>query len=68
MKRGQIVKFAQPEDAEEAAERYIVIEDRDTRVLLVAESGFEDWYIQPTFVYDVEDLEVVGEVELPEVQ
>jgi hypothetical protein len=48
---GQVVRFREPADADEAAERYRVIEDRDTRVLVGStDPAFATWRIPPTFV------------------
>lgn len=52
---GAIVKYADPVDADEAAERFTVLEDRDTRVLLRPHET-ADWPLPPTCVRAKADL------------
>ncbi len=59
MEKGQIVKFKEPVDDDETIERFKVLEDRKERVLVESLIGFDKWHINPTFVYDVADLEIV---------
>ena len=61
MTKDQIVRFRNPEDDEEANERYVVLEDRGDRVLVMPLEGFKDWEIVPTFVYAVNDLEIISQ-------
>ena len=56
MKKNQIVKFAEPIDEDEPNERFVVLEDREDRVLVEAASGFELWNVKPTYVYPARDL------------
>ena len=53
---GQVVKFAAPEDEYEAAERFVVCEDRGDRALVQCIGGFDDWSIKPQAVYPLSDL------------
>lgn len=58
MKFGDVVKFREPANAGEANETFVVRELRGDRVLVAGlETGFS---IVPTFVYRVEDLEVIA--------
>lgn len=50
---GQIVRFAVPEDADEAKDRFLVLEDRGDRVLV---RYLCDMSIPPTPVYLKTDL------------
>lgn len=50
---GDTVKFLAPLTEEEAAERFVIVEDRGSRVLVEAVC---DMRIRPTFVYRVEEL------------
>lgn len=56
MKVGQTVKFANPQNAEEQAERFVVIEIRGDRALLEYITGFNGWSIKPQVVYEVSEL------------
>ena len=56
MKVGTVVKFVAPVNADEAAERMVVVDDRDSRVLVQHIGGFEDWSIKPQTVYAVAEL------------
>lgn len=60
MQPNQVVKFKAPADADEAQERFKVLEDRGERVLVEGVTGFDEWAIKPTFVYQVDELEVAG--------
>lgn len=61
MKFGDVVMFCKPADAAEASERFVVRELRGDRVLVAAlGAGFS---IAPTFVYRIEELEVIAHVE-----
>jgi hypothetical protein len=51
-----IMKFAEPLDESEAADRFEVLEDRDTRVLVRSIVYLLDWSIRPTYVYDKSEL------------
>lgn len=55
---GTKVRFAKPMPDEDANCIMIVKEDRGDRVL-VQDTGFDDWTIQPTSVYPKDDLVVV---------
>jgi hypothetical protein len=50
------LKFRDPQPSEEN-DRFVVIEDRDTRVLVADATGrFDHYAIRPTFVYLKSDL------------
>lgn len=51
----KLYKFAKPMNADEAAERFTIIEHRGERVI-VTESHSEGWAIVPTFCYLLSDL------------
>jgi len=55
---GSTVRFSNPEFTSEASERFTVVEDRDTRVL-VTPLGFDSWVIRPQTVFAKSDLELV---------
>ena len=57
MKDGDVVKFREPTDTEEASERFIVLELRGDRVL-VGDVNTQ-MAIRPTFVYLCAELETV---------
>lgn len=50
MKPGTVVKFKEPLNKEEETERFIVLEDREDRVLL-SDLAFKAWPIPPVFCY-----------------
>lgn len=54
--RGQRVRFTNPTDAAEAAERMIVLEDRGERVLVTDELHFRRYVILPQSSYFAADL------------
>jgi hypothetical protein len=56
LKLGKTVKFVTPATAEEAEERFIVLELRGDRVLV---EFICDLAIRPTFVYLIQDLSIV---------
>lgn len=55
MKAGTLVKFAKPIAPGEAEAVMIVLEDRDTRVLVV-DHRHAGWPVPPTAVYAKSDL------------
>lgn len=56
MNTGDIVKFAQPLTADEAAERFRVTEPRGDRMLVEMVDESRHWAIVPTFVYLTADM------------
>ncbi len=63
MRAGDAVRLKDPMPNEDSEQEYKVVEDRDTRVLVIPRNGFETWVNRPTFVFEKEDLEIVaGEV------
>ncbi|MGC2237987.1 MAG: hypothetical protein WA584_17640 [Pyrinomonadaceae bacterium] len=60
MEEKDIVKFREPMNDDEKDALMVVIEMRDTRVL-ISDLRFSDWDIPPTNVYSVNDLEVVSQ-------
>lgn len=58
MKEKDIVKFREPSDEEERSSLMVVLEMRETRVL-VSDLRFSEWAIPPTSVYRVGELEVI---------
>jgi hypothetical protein len=60
-KVGDVVRFTEPTNDAERESRMIVLEDRETRMLVVdcAFVSNLDWPIAPTAVYATADLEVV---------
>lgn len=56
---GQIVRFIAPQTPAEAAERFIVLEDRGDRVAVAPTTS--TLAIVPTFVYLAADLVVAGD-------
>ena len=54
--KGDLVKFSNPVSAEEEALIMVILEDRDTRVLVTVPDLNERDLIQPTSVYAKEDL------------
>lgn len=56
MERGNVVVFREPAE-DEVGVRFVVVEMRGPRVLVALDSDFA---IVPTFVYAVEDLELVA--------
>lgn len=61
MKQGDKVKFKNPEEEEQDI-MFEVLEDRDTRVLVIALELFDNWEIKPTSVYLKKDLEIISDV------
>lgn len=46
---GKVVKYAAPADAAEAAERFLVLEDRGDRYVVASlDPDFDNWAIRPT--------------------
>ena len=59
LKAGTIVKFSRPVDDDEAAERFVVLEDREHSVLVTSAGDFfKGWEIKPTFAYPRSELEL----------
>lgn len=54
--KGDLVKFSNPVSAEEEAIIMVVLEDRDTRVLVTVPDFNDRDLIQPTSVYAKTDL------------
>ncbi len=55
-----MVRFARPVDAEEGALRFVVVEDRDDRVLVSCPAQWSQFHrIAPTFCYAKSDIELV---------
>lgn len=52
-----LLKFKNPENADEAGERFTLIEDRGDRVLVADASDFWNGKIRPQSVYLATDLE-----------
>ena len=55
-RKGELVKFKEPVSAEEDALVMVVLEDRDTRVLVTTLDLKQERPLQPTFVYAKDDL------------
>lgn len=55
MKPGTVVQFKEPLNEEERRERFLVLEDREER-LLVQDLALAHWPIPPTAVYRKSDL------------
>lgn len=57
MQIGQLVKFRDPHTEAEAAERFVVVELRDARILVqCANHEFYSWQIKPQAAYFATDL------------
>lgn len=58
MKANTIVRPSNPMQDEDPNQKYRVVEDRDARVLCVAEPPMPNMPIQPQFVFQTSDVEV----------
>jgi hypothetical protein len=56
MKKGNLVKFAIPENEQESKLIFLVLEDRENRVLVQEQTLFNNWNLKPTSVYLKTDL------------